>query len=83
MTKSLRLNCWKIISNCDNEEKVKEYKITKELCNKLLPFKKLITDLISFKDTKSLYETVEELLKFIKIEKKNHKKNKLIYYQKK
>ena len=68
MTKSLRINCWEIISNCDNEEKVKKYKITKELCNKLLPFKKLITDLISFKDTKSLYETVEELLKFIKIE---------------
>ena len=68
LSRSLNVNCWEIINNCDNEEKIKEYKISKELCNKLFPFKKLITYLIAFSETKSLYETVEELLKCINIE---------------
>ena len=68
LSKVQGINCWEIINNCDNEEKIKEYNITKELQNKLIPFKNLITYLINFSNTKNIYETVEELLKCIKIE---------------
>ncbi len=58
LSKVQGINCWEIINNCDNEEKIKEYNITKELQNKLIPFKNLITYLIYFSKTKSIYETV-------------------------
>jgi DNA helicase-2/ATP-dependent DNA helicase PcrA len=68
LSKKLDVNCWEIINNCDNENKINEYKISQELSIKLFPFKKLITDLINFSETHNLYDTVEELLKLINIE---------------
>ena len=40
MAKSKGVSCWEIINNCDNSEKAKEYGISKDLQNKLLPFKR-------------------------------------------
>ena len=62
------ISCWEIINNCDNEEKIKKYKISKDIKNKLLPFKKLILDLKAFSEINTLYILVEELLKYLKID---------------
>ena len=67
LAKSNGITCWDIINNCDDEIKIKKYKITKDLQKKLPPFKSLITSLISFSKTKSVYDTVLELFKYINI----------------
>ena len=66
LAKSNGITCWDIINNCDDEIKIKKFKITKDLQKKLPPFKSLITSLISFSKTKSVYDTVLELFKYIK-----------------
>ena len=68
MSKLKGITCWDIINNCDNEEKIKEYEISKDLQNKFLPFKKLITYFISFTKTNRLYRIVEELIEYLKID---------------
>ena len=50
--KSKGIICWEIINNYDHVEKIKEYEITQELKNKLIPFKQSIQYLISFSKTK-------------------------------
>ena len=68
MSKSKGINCWKIINNCDNSEIVKEYGISKDLQSKLLPFKKIITYLISFSKTNRLYKIIEEMISYLKLD---------------
>ena len=68
LSKLKEISCWDIINNCDNEQKVKEYEISKDLQTKLLPFKQLMTSLISFSKNNTVYETVKELRKLIKID---------------
>ena len=62
------VNCWEIINNNNNEEKVNKYKISNDMQKKLIPFKDLINHLISFSKTESVYSTVLELLKCINID---------------
>ncbi len=62
------VNCWEIINNYNNEEKVNKYKISNDMQKKLIPFKDLINHLISFSKTESVYSTVLELLKCINID---------------
>ena len=62
------INCWEIINNYNNEEKVNKYKISNDMQKKLIPFKDLINHLISFSKTESVYSTVLELLKCINID---------------
>ena len=63
IAKSKRINCWEIINNCDNDDKIKEFKITKDLLNKLLPFKNLISGLINFAKTNDVSKIINELIK--------------------
>ena len=62
IAKSNNTNGWEIINNCDNEEKIKEYKINKDLQKKLLPFKNLILYLRSIINIKNLHEIVSDLI---------------------
>ena len=68
MSKLKGINCWDIINNCDNSEKIKEYEISKDFQNKLLQFKNIITHLISFSKTNRLYKIIEELIKHLKLD---------------
>ena len=63
IAKSKRISCWEIINNCDNDDKIKEFKITKDLLNKLLPFKNLISGLIHFAKTNDVSKIINELIK--------------------
>ena len=63
IAKSKRISCWEIINNCDNDDKIKEFKITKDLLNKLLPFKNLISGLINFAKTNDVSKIINELIK--------------------
>ena len=63
IAKSKRISCWEIINNCDNDDKIKEFKITKDLQNKLLPFKSLISGLINFAKTNDVSKIIDELIK--------------------
>ena len=63
IAKSKRISCWEIINNCDNDDKIKEFKITKDLLNKLLPFKNLISGLINFAKTNDVSKIIDELIK--------------------
>ena len=68
MAKSKGVSCWEIINNCDNSEKAKEYGISKDLQNKLLTFKKIITGLISFSETNRLCQIIEEMISCLKLD---------------
>ena len=68
MAKSKGVSCWEIINNCDNSEKAKEYGISKDLQNKLLTFKKIITGLISFSETNRLCQMIEEMISCLKLD---------------
>ena len=63
IAQSKRISCWEIINNCDNDDKIKEFKITKDLQNKLLPFKSLISGLINFAKTNDVSKIIDELIK--------------------
>ena len=63
IAKSKRISCWGIINNCDNDDKIKEFKITKDLQTKLLPFKSLISGLINFAKTNDVSKIIDELIK--------------------
>ena len=69
LAKSKNINCWEIINNCNNEEKIKEYGIEKELKNKLLAFKELINDLSSKMENRRVYEIVYELIEKLELKK--------------
>ena len=68
LSKLKGISCWEIIYNCDNPEKIKEFEISKDLQNKLLPFKNVITHLISFSEKNRLYKIIEELIECLKLE---------------
>ena len=68
LAQSKSISCWEIISNCDNKEKINEYEISKDLQNKLLPFKNIIMDLISFTKTNKLSKIIDELIKYLNLD---------------
>ena len=67
LVKVNNVNGWEIIKNCDNKEKIKEYKIDEELQKKLLPFKNLILDLMSMINSKRVYGIIFELIEKIQL----------------
>jgi len=69
-----KVNCWEIINNCDNKEKIEEYEIDNDLKKKLLPFKKTILYLMSTKDNPSIYGIISNLVDYLKL-KEYLKKN--------
>ena len=69
LAKNKNINCWEIIKNCDNKEKIEEYEIDKDLQKKLLPFKNTILYLISIKDKKRVSEIIQELVEYLELKK--------------
>jgi DNA helicase-2/ATP-dependent DNA helicase PcrA len=67
LAKANNISGWEIINNCDNKEKINEYKIDNKLQNALLPFKNMILNLQSFLNIKSVYAFVLYLIEFIEL----------------
>jgi DNA helicase-2/ATP-dependent DNA helicase PcrA len=69
LAKANNISGWEIINNCDNKEKINEYKIDNKLQNALLPFKNMILNLQSFLNIKSVYAFVLYLIEIIELRK--------------
>ena len=69
LAKTNNISGWEIINNCDNKEKINEYKIDNKLQNALLPFKIMILNLQSFLNIKSVYAFVLYLIEIIELRK--------------
>ena len=75
LAKSKNLCCWEIIKNCDNKDKIKEFKIDEDLQKRLLSFKTIIIELQSMIQNKRVYGIVDTLIEYIKL--KEYLKNDL------
>ena len=64
-----RVSCWEIINNCDNKEKIKQYKISNDLQIKLLSFKQIIIYMQSIINYKRVYGIVSELIECLGLKK--------------
>jgi superfamily I DNA/RNA helicase len=75
LAKSKNVCCWEIIKNCDNKDKIKEFKIDEDLQKGLLSFKTIIIKLQSMIQNKRVYGIVDSLIEYIKL--KEYLKNDL------
>ena len=67
LAKSKNVCCWEIIKNCDNKDKIKEFKIDEDLQKGLLSFKTIIIKLQSMIQNKRVYGIVDSLIEYIKL----------------
>ena len=67
LAKSKNISCWEIIKNCDNKDKIKEFKIDEDLQKGLLSFKTIIIKLQSMIQNKRVYGIVDTLIEYIKL----------------
>ena len=69
IAKAKKVSAWEIINNCDNELKIKEYNLDKNLQVRLFCFKNLIISLKRLISNKRVYGIVYELIQYLELKK--------------